>query len=189
MKSFICFLALIMTILVLGCGHDGDDGDAYLRITWLYDPLYYTDNNGYIPSIVVNNRYYRCSAGRYYFEYYAWDDSYWYGYYTLTINRGEDGKFLSNGDDGADKYFTLQCYSIGPSFYDFKPLIAGQKPLVDNLYDIELKAGASAGAALASISVEKKKTNTEYRELGPIQKQTLVRGRYTLELVYQKGVR
>jgi len=182
-------MTLILVVFVLGCGDDGEDGDAYLRITWMYSPFSYWDNNSGIPEIVVNGQYYRCGPGTYNFEYLSWDDSYWYGYYTLAINRGEKGKFLTDGDDGSDRYFTLQCYSIGASFWELKPLAGEAEPTAVNNHDSELDAGIKAGAPAAGVSSAKQKVDIVYTASGPVYKQTIVSGRYTLELVFQKGVR
>ena len=189
MRSIMWILTLILVVFVLGCGDDGEDGDAFLRITWLYGPFSYWDDNPYIPEIVVNGQYYRCGPGSYDFEYWSWDDSYWYGYYTLSIYRGEKGKFLTDGDDGPDRFFTLQCYSIGASFWELKPLAGETGPTAANSYDLEQDAGIKAGAAAADASSAKQKVDIEYTESGPVYKQTIVSGRYKLELVYQKGVR
>ena len=57
------------------------------------------------------------TPGTYYFDYIAWNDSYWYGNYTIYVEEGTSGGLLFDGADGDDLYFELACYSFGPDFY------------------------------------------------------------------------
>ncbi|MFP4409734.1 MAG: hypothetical protein ACLFPW_14525 [Spirochaetaceae bacterium] len=130
---------------VTGCGGDGSDGKAHIAYTWLYGPIsFYTEDPAFETQTHIYNGEFRQSrAGTWYFEYVAWDDSYWFGEYEIYINEGESGGLFSEGEDGADLYFELAAYSFGPSFYVWDSpdyVTAGASSLV---------AAAGAGVAEA----------------------------------------
>jgi hypothetical protein len=120
MKKIIVLLLLIIAagILFNGCGKDGKDGLSYLNIDWVFAPISYWDNNAGIPDVFFKSQDYRCNPGTYDFEYTAWDYTYYFGTYTLTINMGEKGGFITDGKDGADKFFALWLYSTGPELVE-----------------------------------------------------------------------
>ena len=108
----------IMLFLLIGCGKDGADGKAFISFTWSTLPEYYTDDNSSTPSTIYKNTYYKSPAGTFNFEYAIFDNGgtlwlYW-GTYRLTVNEGEPGGFLTNGSDGADKYFDMYLGVNGP---------------------------------------------------------------------------
>jgi hypothetical protein len=107
---------LLISLFFVACGKDGEDGDAFIAITWVYGPFDYWTDDPAIPSIFYNNKYYQCYPGNYNYTYWAWDDSIWSGSYRIYINEGEEAKGFKDGEDGADIYFLLQAYSIGPLF-------------------------------------------------------------------------
>lgn len=116
-KMLVAALVIIVLSIVAGCGKDGEDGTAYFAISWLFDPLYYGDDNSQTPAVMTNEQFYQTSPGTYNFSYQAWDNSIWSGTYTITVNQGEKGGLFpfDDGADGSPKYFTLYCYSIGPT--------------------------------------------------------------------------
>jgi len=109
LKLLIALVALISVFTLNSCGKDGADGAVYCAV-YLGSGVYgYGDNNNAIPSVFVNGQYYSGSAGTY--SYYYEDASYYYnGTYTLSQNAGEDGGLITDGEDGADTYFTNYCY-------------------------------------------------------------------------------
>ena len=115
MKKVVSALLCGTWCLCVGCGRDGDDGDAYIALNWVYAPNYYWDNNPAIPIVFYRGAYYRSSPGAYDFGYEAYEGSQWVGTYTIAIDKGEDGGLFTDGDDGRDRYFTLWLYSSGPS--------------------------------------------------------------------------
>lgn len=181
-KRFVVFLTVMFSFFVFlltGCGDDGADGKAFLSINWLFDPLYFTDNNPSTPSQGVNGQYYQTSPGTYSFTYTAWDDSRWSGTYTITIDEGEEGGFLEDGEDGKDKYFALYCYSIGPSFYGQ----ALEKELSKGL-NAGLFESAKPTSMFKSGDLEDKSIiNSSESDVIAIEKK---QGRYSMRLEYQK---
>lgn len=114
-------LSLVCTcfLLIIGCGQDGDDGDAFISFNWNTTPEWYWDDNPSIPNTITRNRNYKTGTGNYDFSYEIYD-SQWYAYWTytgtykITINQGEKGSFLLDGEDGDDKYFSLFLGVDGP---------------------------------------------------------------------------
>jgi len=132
MKTLLIFLMLIITFgLFTSCGSDGDDGRAYISFTadWYVD--WYEDSNSATPYTIYQYTDYETSAGSFSYEYGCSDGqgSYWgyYGTYTITINQGEEGGFLSSGDDGADNYFRMDLSGWGTSFYLLKDNVTGKE--------------------------------------------------------------
>ncbi len=123
----ITLLALaVFVAAVTGCGRPGADGDAYIAYSWVVGPITIATNDPAFAgaSYIYNGEFLRTSPGVYDFEYVAWDDSYWAGWYEIYVNPGEDGGIFSPGEDGTDLYFELACYSTGPSFYVWEDLAA-----------------------------------------------------------------
>jgi len=135
-------LPVIIAMLIIftaGCGQDGlpgadgEDGSAYIAYSWAVGPItFYTEDPAFTGlSYIVNGEYLLTVPGTYYFEYIAWDDSYWVGTYTIYINEGEpgspgelgtlfqDGANGADGADGEDIYFELACYSTGPTLWEW----------------------------------------------------------------------
>jgi len=111
MKVKIIILLAVIVLFSACMGEDGADGDAYLRIYLGYNCYNYWDNNGGIPYGFYEGQYYDVNPGTYDYEYED-DDFYYSGTYVITIEEGEDGEpFWVDGEDGADSYFTLNCYS------------------------------------------------------------------------------
>jgi hypothetical protein len=114
-------VCLMIAALFTSCaGADGEDGDAYIAYTWATGPItfYYLQDPAFADnSVIINGDYEQTVPGRYYFMYKSWNNSVWDGYYTIYVNAGEDGKFMSDGDDGEDLYFELYCPSYGPTLY------------------------------------------------------------------------
>ena len=117
-KKILTLFCVILLFTISACGQKGDDGDIYLRIK-LYDPVTgYWDNNSAIPYGFSQDSFYNSNAGTFNFEYW-WIDNYyieweWIGTYSLTADEGEEGSLFADGEDGEDKYYTLNCYALGP---------------------------------------------------------------------------
>jgi len=112
-------LGLLSFTMLTGCGKDGDDGQSFIAIDWVYSPQSYWDNNSAVPYGFYAGQYYNSQAGTYDFRYTAWDGSSWVGTYTITVDEGEDADFFLlfvDGEDGVDRYFKFWLYSFGPSF-------------------------------------------------------------------------
>ena len=107
------------SLAIAGCFFvDGDDGRAYVRLTWPSDCWLYVDfHTTQFPDSVTRNQYYEHSAGSYAFDYVLEDYYYYYGpyaaRYNVTINRGD--RSLWGPVDGEDAYFTVDCGKSGPS--------------------------------------------------------------------------
>jgi hypothetical protein len=91
----------------------GIDGEAYIAYSWAVDPIvFYTEDPAFAGKDFISNGVYEnAHVGTWYFEYIAWDASYWYGTYEIYVDEGGP---LYHGED---VYFELACYSFGPSFY------------------------------------------------------------------------
>ncbi len=174
MKKLLLLTLLLLTfMLISGCGKDGVDGKAYISITWLFNPLYYQDNNLSTPTQVVNGRSYLTSEGRYNFSYTAWDGSSWIGWYSISINKGEVGKFLKRGQDGLDRNFELACYSIGPSIFE------------KSSYDLEFSKGVGKSPKSSENSMSKEKDLEKVPEYG-LNVIEEIKGGYVIRIEYQR---
>lgn len=117
------FLAIAIVTMFSSCdlfmGQDGQDGEAYIAYSWVVGPILFRTNDPAFgdDEYIVNGQYRTVVPGTYQYEYIAWDDSYWWGEYTVYIEEGEPGLLFYDGFDGEDLYFELACYSFGPSFY------------------------------------------------------------------------
>jgi len=117
MKKALLILTLLAILLIsFGCmGKDGLLGRIYLRIQLINFIRYWDNNDG----ILYNFRqmvYYQCDQGTYSFEYDTADGWEWEGTYTMIADEGEEGQWFVNGEDGADRRYTLTCQSSGPTF-------------------------------------------------------------------------
>jgi hypothetical protein len=116
MKCKALLVSALLALSLSGCAlFSGTEGDAYIAYSWAAGPItFYTEDPSF-GSTIYNGQYENASVGSWYFEYISWDDSYWYGTYTVYVN---DGGFLI---DGEDIYFELACYSTGPALYEWSP--------------------------------------------------------------------
>lgn len=120
MRRFIgpIVLGLVVMFALMGCGADGEDGDAYGCLSWLYQPTYAYFEDPSVPSTVYNGVYYPLIVGRWDWEYISSGNPsiLHYGYYTTYVDEGESGKLFSDGDDGVDLYFEMYLGAYGPDF-------------------------------------------------------------------------
>ncbi len=105
------FVLLAVFFIVVQCGQDGEDGDAYLAFDWNKAPDWYWDDNDAIPGTIYRLQDYKVMPGTYNFAY-GITDLYgiyyeWEGTYKITINKGKPGGLITDGKDGKDKYYTL----------------------------------------------------------------------------------
>jgi hypothetical protein len=123
-RGIIILAVAVVTAAVAGCGQPGADGDAYIAYSWAVGPITIATNDPAFAgaSYIYNGEFRQTSPGVYDFEYTAWDDSYWWGWYEIYVNPGEDGGAFGAGDDGADLYFEVLCLSTGASFYVWEDL-------------------------------------------------------------------
>ena len=109
---------ILISITLMGCGKDGKDGAAFLSFSWSSTIDWYQDDNSSTPSTIFVNTNYSTPPGTYNFQYRC-SDAYTYkvftGSYTITINKGEKGSFLTSGDDGKNKNFSIYLGWYGPS--------------------------------------------------------------------------
>ena len=123
MKNIFAVIAIALMIVVFGgCkGDNGQDGRVYLTFDWDYALVEWGSSiDIYSMRYGVN---YEVSPGTYSFNYTLYDGEYEvsrYGYFTLVSNPGEEGKMFHDGDDGADRYYTLYFGWYDASLY--KPL-------------------------------------------------------------------
>jgi hypothetical protein len=145
-------LGMLLTAGLTGCGADGEDGKGYIAYTWAVGPIsFYTEDPAFAgQSTIYNGEFRESRPGTWYFEYLSWDDSYWYGTYEIYINEGESGGLFSSGDDGADLYFELACYSFGPSFYVWD----SPDWVTSSTRSLVAATGAGAGEGLSASGVE-----------------------------------
>ena len=178
MKKLLIFvlIAVILISLPMGCGKDGADGLAFLRITFLYQALTYWDNNDGIPYGFNWHQYYEVLAGTYNFNYTAWDASYWVGTYTITIHAGEKGGLLKSGADGADINWSLYLYSIGPSIVESEAN-----------HQSELALGKQAGMSPSDVFSCEKSKLTGYTLDPQVIVEEQQQGNVTIRLEYQRA--
>lgn len=130
------FLFLLFIIVFLfSCGKDGKEGEVFIRIingSSVCPITSYTDNNPSIPDQFYLNTYYKCNKGSYSYAFIACQE-YWRGSYTITAEAGEDGGFLSDGNNGKTKKYTLQCWGYSePDFtYTLSKTVDGWKKYPD----------------------------------------------------------
>lgn len=109
-------IALTTMLVLMNCGSDGADGNAYIAFDWDSYVDSYSDDNDNTPSTISRNEYYKSEPGTYNFLYYCSDGTgdewYWSGTYTLIVEEGEEGGLIKNGDDGEDLYCTLEMYGL-----------------------------------------------------------------------------
>lgn len=149
MKTLFIFLVLLFTFgLFTSCGSDGSDGRAYISHSWDWYVDWYEDSNYDTPSTIYQYTDYETSPGSFSYEYGCSDGlgNYWgyYGTYTITINQGEDGGFLTSGDDGADNYFRMDLSGGGTDFYLLK----------DNVPEKEIKNELSGNTNKSEVRVD-----------------------------------
>lgn len=130
MKKLLVTLMIAVVTLIAGCGSDGNDGNAYVAYDWTYEPYEIIDTNPSTPSVVYAASYFQSQPGTYYFSYENYYSS-WTGVYTVTINKGEDGSFIADGDDGNDKYFDIFLSTSGPTLYAAKAMADQALPGAD----------------------------------------------------------
>ncbi len=109
--------------LLIGCsGHDGEDGDIYIKFDWLTGDENYpnpvSDENPDTPIRISRTEEYPTVAGTYAFTYTinrtTYSDS-----YVLETSDGEDGKmFWGDGANGEDRHYTLWLYKEGPELVE-----------------------------------------------------------------------
>ena len=140
-------------------GPHGDDGRAYFAIDYDFNPPYsYWDNNPSMPNNPFFGEYYRTMDGTYNFEYFINPYDYWYGTYTIHINRGEDGQpFGVAGADGADTYLMLICNDDGFYFEGWEDCFCTRTEMEDGTIILEKDLGDK------KMRVEMKKTNIDVR--------------------------
>lgn len=175
---FFILIISILPILICACGEDGDDGTSYIAIDWVSTPQSYWDDNPGIPYTFYAGQYYESSAGSYDFEYTAWDGSFWYGNYKITVDKGEDGELFSNGSDGEDRYFELWLYSSGPGFYVYEKVLEEK--------NIAIRKGIIVDD-LSELNKEQLRNTSEIKgsdsEMKIAEK---TQGRYTMKIMYQR---
>lgn len=167
-------------------GEDGEDGQAFIAYSWAVGPImFYTEDPAYEDREYISNGVYEETVpGTFYFEYIAWDDSYWYGEYTIYINEGTSGGFLTDGIDGEDIYFELACYSFGPSFYEwteeyaFRSVSARSAASASyaEAYEAEKNAAPSGGHVQTKVGKSAERKFVPYGERVYAQTQVLESG-------------
>ena len=124
----ILLFSLLLSFSSCRKGLYGDDGWAFVSLTWIDDePEYLEIENDFIPRVFFWDYYYRVEPGLYFIYYeglhrrggrvtpYAWELE-----YEVWVNKGERGKaYWQVGEDGPDAYFTIECSPFGPEvFYE-----------------------------------------------------------------------
>ena len=112
MNSFYKITLLSFIIISIGCGGDGGDGEAYLRIRAVINPTNVVIDNPDIPTDFQYDVYYKTSPGSYNFSYVDHNGVQHpligeYGVVNILSNSGEEGGLFNSGDDGEDVYIDL----------------------------------------------------------------------------------
>ncbi len=116
------FLTMSIAFIFTSCGSDGKDGKYYLSIDDVTCVSRYWDDNSCVP---YNLRYYYyngpCSNNKTFnYEFDLCTGGGWKGTYFVSVNEGEKGGFISDGDDGSNRYYTLSLYSSGKTITYYK---------------------------------------------------------------------
>ena len=166
-KILLTIFCIILLFIISACGQKGNDGDILLKIKLYYSTAGYWDNNSSIPYGFSQSTFYDSNSGSYNFEYWWIDDIGnevdWTGTYTLTADEGEEGGLFADGEDGVDKYYTLNCYAAGPSLD-----VEYGGPM--NWGRTESQKNEKFNCNEDQIIVEKHKTTKEVRDLIRINK-------------------
>lgn len=152
------FGLLILSLLLINCGDDGQDGKAFLSFDWVYAPAWFSDDCPATPSTIRKNSDYQVDAGSYSMMYESWDGSVWSFNYSISINSGTEGSFpFQSGEDGENKYYEINLYSSGPTMYGSIALLQDETALL--------------------------KTHNETRENGLIFEQTIDKNDYKFDFI------
>ncbi len=161
--TFVLFFVCAAALFFVSCGKaglpgaDGADGSAYIAYSWAVGPItFYTEDPAFSGlGYITNGNYLLAALGTFYFEYIAWDDSYWVGTYTIYINEGEpglpgepstlfqNGADGSDGADGEDIYLELACYSTGPTLWKWSYEYRGLNESSNFIKEIQAAHAAS----------------------------------------------
>ena len=114
--------SLLAIIILSSCSKDGIDGEVYLRIRAVLNPLEFSIENPDIPVNFQESNYdvfYKTKPGSYPFTYidHFGDQHPKIGELSvlnLEIEQGQSGSLLSTGDNGRDIYVDLILLSSGP---------------------------------------------------------------------------
>lgn len=158
-----CVVLLILSIL-LSCGQDGKDGKAFIRFTWISGVNSYVDSNPDTPSSIYSDTYYETDPGDYVYEYYWQDNSgnnwLFEGWYTITINHGEEGGLFTDGEDGEDKHFHLHLSGFSDKYSQSNDI---EKQNKEEMNKIVLSADSGIDLSnYQKIHVKDMKTETYY---------------------------
>lgn len=144
MKKLALFLIVFIGLIFMSsCGKGGQNGFAYIAFDWDWYVDAYEDNNSATPSNFYNFTDYETTQGSYTYTYWCsdyYDFWYWEGTYTITINEGESGGFMTDGNDGEDNYFQFDLWGSGPDFYMNKPIEGKEKAPKLTLPSDEIKS-------------------------------------------------
>jgi hypothetical protein len=148
MRSKLFFLAIAAMVVATFSGCTGLEGRSYQKYWWGSSLSYIYDTNPSIPDNIFKDEYYRTEAGTYYMEYQVFNGSWYYMYYTITVDRGDFP--MSPGDDS---WYELDLNSWGPSLYVHAQTAAR-----------DLAAGNSPGGAADSQPVGASVTRLQSRQ-------------------------
>jgi len=119
----ILFILLAASVYFSSCtyyGHDGLDGEAFLKINYGNGEPSYVDAGGAIPNNFYWDTFYRTYPGFYTVNFeYTFPGPYGDRIYPYQVEievwnyLGEEGGQNYSGDDGDDTYFDLTLYSDG----------------------------------------------------------------------------
>lgn len=123
MKKLTFIIALSSALFLSSCGEDGADGKYYIAVSDDACIASYTDDNSCVPyGMSYNYSYGPCSnTGSKTYTFYYCSGGGWTGSYSVSINAGGDKKTFKDGDDGADRYYTMSLTSSGLSSSYRKP--------------------------------------------------------------------
>lgn len=118
MKKIFTTLSIALAALTItSCGEDGLDGKYYVKVNNVASISSYWDNNSCVPyNMSYYTNYGPCSnTGSFSYEYYFTSGGGWTGTYYISINKGKSAGTFRDGDNGADRYYTLSLNSSGMS--------------------------------------------------------------------------
>lgn len=183
MKKSAPVILIFLFFFVSGCSlFNGSNGDAYIAYSWVSGPISFYSEDPSFGDTIYNGVYEDASVGTWYFEYIAWDDSWWYGVYTVYEN---EGAFMT---DGEDIYFELSCLSFGPSFYEWSPDFAYRSLDTEQSgpADEEAKANELGTELTVSPSVGTGSEPLFDHDQTYEHKETITKGNYTIVLEYSQ---
>ena len=114
-------ISALAAVLLSSCAEDGVDGSYYISVNDVACIADYTDNNDCVPyGMSYYHSYGPCdNTGSMNYTFHYCGGGGWTGTYSIYVNEGGPKKLFRDGEDGADRYYSLDLTSSGLS-YDYR---------------------------------------------------------------------